>query len=268
MVRAAGGGQRVAGWWAGVEESGKESVVLFPLFLLTRCSDYHGLARRAVCWCSCLGDAALSCLLRSASCCGVTEGGVKYYWCGAGKDFQERRERVHTTDPNTTTGPPWGRFNTLRGSSLSGTRPGGGLRLFATGRSGGCLERPDPSSWLWGPFINREYGELHFPGIRMALQHQERRRRGEKSLERAESERICPTSSFLSLTGRAGRPMGGHRQHAMRHLGFGSPPASTRGTSSHPPSIGGHAASPSLPLDSRAKKQRRKKEAHEEPPAL
>lgn len=164
-------------------------------------------------------------LLRSAGCCCCC------VWCdgwtgwsiiigGAGKDFQERRTARHT--PRTPSpSVPTGRLSS-RGSSLDGTRPGAGLRLFATGlrRLFGRLALSSRLRGRWiDPVWGRDAGIVAFPqnadAIATTESHQERTRKREPC-PRGKGEKNLPNLfSFTSLplaglTGRGGqRPIGG-----------------------------------------------------------
>jgi hypothetical protein len=169
------------------------------------------------------------CLLHSAGCCchvcGVTDG-LEHHW-RAGEDFQERRQ-----DTDTSHTPPFsssGRAALLsqRGSSLNGTRPGAGLRLFATGWCGGCLgDRTllhhgcgDDAGSIeygkrerrWRRCISPESGCHCDDGISPGTNPERAlpdgwRRRGEEPAQPLSS----PSLPLTGLTGRGGqRPIGG-----------------------------------------------------------
>lgn len=170
----------------------------------------------------------LSCLLLAAFCglllllCVWCDGwtGWSIIIGGAGKDFQERRTARHT--PRTPSpSVPTGRLSS-RGSSLDGTRPGAGLRLFATGlrRLFGRLALSSRLRGRWiDPVWGRDAGIVAFPqnadAIATTESHQERTRKREPC-PRGKGEKNPPNLfSFTSLplaglTGRGGqRPIGG-----------------------------------------------------------
>lgn len=208
------------------------------------------------------------CLLRSAGCCCCC------VWCdgwtgwsiiigGAGKDFQKRRTARHT--PRTPSpSVPTGRLSLSR--LLSRWHPARSwspslchriaAAVWATGpfiKAAGTLDRSSMGKRRWHRRISPECGCHCDDGISPGTDPEERALPAWKGRE----ESAQPLFFHKSASGRIDRKRRAtshwrHRRYVMRPFGFGSTPASSRGTLTHPPVDGAL-----VPLDSRRKKGRK-----------